>query len=111
MKNYKKIYLDYVKFIMNFSRDVNEIKNIYSSTKVSLNDLKNIRLGDSKLISFGIFMIMGVPEPIVSDAIGLIFLGIGSILTKKKKDVSAFILNEFTNVTNRLDSLYDLFYY
>lgn len=107
MKNYKEIYLDYVKFIMNFSRDLSEIKNIHSSAKVSLNDLKNIRLRNSKLISFGIFMIMGVPEPIISDVIGLVFLGLGSILTTKK-DVGTFILDEFTNVKSALNFLYDL---
>jgi len=109
MRNYKKIYLDYANFIMNFSRDLSEIKNIYSSTRVSLNDLKRIAPRDSKLISFGIFMIVGIPESIISDVVGLIFLGLWSILTRKK-DVNMFILDGFYDVKKRLNSLYDLFF-
>ncbi len=105
----KEVYLNYIKFIMNFSKDITEINDIYRSSKVSLDSIKSVSSKDSKLISFGVFMIVGVPEPIISDAIGFIFLGLGSVFVKKK-DLGTFILDEFNNVRKELKFLYDTFF-
>lgn len=107
MNNHYKVYSD-IKSIIDLSKDYIELQKTYKSINLTLNDIKNVPSYNSKLTSLGIFMIVAVPEPIISDMIGLMLLSLGSIFIKKEK-IDSFILNNLYSVKKELDDLYDIF--
>ncbi|MGB9728919.1 MAG: hypothetical protein ACP5GU_01145 [Thermoprotei archaeon] len=108
MNDIHRIYLENIRLRRDISKDYVKLTNIYKSVNLTLNDVRNISFHNSKLISIGIFMIAGVPEPIISDIIGLMILGLGSIFTKKES-INDFVMNNFYSIKEELKDLFDFF--
>ena len=101
MNNLHKIYLENARFMTDISKDYVELTNIYKSINSTLNNVRNISSHNSKLVSIGIFMIVGMPEPIISDIIGLMILSLGSIFTKKES-INDFVMNNLYSIKEEL---------
>ncbi|MEM3832841.1 MAG: hypothetical protein QW128_04480 [Thermoprotei archaeon] len=106
MNNTYKIYLENTKFIADISRDYAKLANIYKSINLTLSNTRSVSFRDSKLVSIGIFMIAGMPEPIISDIIGLMILSIGSLFIKRKS-INDFMIDNFYSITREVKDLYN----
>jgi hypothetical protein len=60
-----------------------EVNNILHDTYINIRRINNYKLRNKYLQSLGLFLIIGVPEPIISDIIGLKLILLSKILGRE----------------------------